>query len=177
MATGKSFDLKNQKKTQKLGKTLGLFKDISFIVIMLNREVQLHVPREESFLIYKIQIIELNSPRRNIRSGWRIGEKPKTSEAKTNSNVLIMQGRTEFCTLLQLFARIRSDEKILRKLFTSFRTRCLVSRHSVSVRQNSSSNPKNPGSTKNSQVWASEERSTNSDVVLVSELRGSESYV
>ena len=58
----------------------------------------------------------------------RVGDwKAKTSEAKTNS-----QGRTEFCTLLQLCARIR-------KLFTRFflkvktSTCCLVSRHSVSV--------------------------------------------
>ena len=39
---------------------------------------------------------------------------------------------------------------------------CLVSRHSVSVGQNSSSNPKSPGSTRYSQVWTWEERSTNS---------------
>ena len=38
MATGKSCNLKNQKMTQKLGKTFGLFKEISFIVIILNRE-------------------------------------------------------------------------------------------------------------------------------------------
>ena len=33
-----SFNLKKQKMTQKLGKTFGLFKEISFIVIILNRE-------------------------------------------------------------------------------------------------------------------------------------------
>ena len=37
MAMVKSLNLKNQKMTQKLGKTFGLFKEISFIVIMLNR--------------------------------------------------------------------------------------------------------------------------------------------
>ena len=37
MAIGKSFDLKNQKMTQKLGKTFGLLNDTSFVVIMLNR--------------------------------------------------------------------------------------------------------------------------------------------
>ena len=37
-AIGKSFNLKKQKTTQKLGKTFGLFKQISFIVIILNRE-------------------------------------------------------------------------------------------------------------------------------------------
>ena len=77
MATGKSFDLKNQKMTQKLGKTLGLFKDISFIVIILNREVQLHVPREESFLIYKIQIIELNSREEIYEAGGGLEKSQK----------------------------------------------------------------------------------------------------
>ena len=33
-ATGKSFDLKNQKMTQKIGNNFGLFKDTSFIVII-----------------------------------------------------------------------------------------------------------------------------------------------
>ena len=35
--------------TQKLGKIFGLFKEISCIVIMLNRQVQLYVPRKESY--------------------------------------------------------------------------------------------------------------------------------
>ena len=42
------------------------------------------------------------------------------------------------------------------------RAYCLVSRHSVSVGQNSWSNPASPGSTSYSQVWNREERSTNS---------------
>ena len=49
MAIGKSFNLKKQKVTQKLGKPSGLFKEISCIVIILNRQVQLHVPRKESY--------------------------------------------------------------------------------------------------------------------------------
>ena len=44
-ATGKSFDLKNQKMAQKIGKTFGLLRDTSFIVIMLNREFNLRVGR------------------------------------------------------------------------------------------------------------------------------------
>ena len=48
MAIGKSFNLK-KKVTQKLGKIFGLFKKISCIVIMLNRQVQLYVPRKESY--------------------------------------------------------------------------------------------------------------------------------
>ena len=38
MPIGKSFNLMKQKMTQKLGKTLGLLKEISFVVIILNRE-------------------------------------------------------------------------------------------------------------------------------------------
>ena len=49
MAIGKSFNLKKQKVTQKLGKIFGLFKEISCIVIILNRQVQLYVPRKESY--------------------------------------------------------------------------------------------------------------------------------
>ena len=35
---GKSFNLKNQKMTQKVGETFGLFKEISKVVIILKRE-------------------------------------------------------------------------------------------------------------------------------------------
>ena len=37
MAIEKSFNLKNQKTTQKIGNNFGLFKDTSFVVIRLNR--------------------------------------------------------------------------------------------------------------------------------------------
>ena len=50
-ATGKGFCLKKQKMTRKLGKTCGLFKEIPFIVITMNLQFKLHVPREESFPI------------------------------------------------------------------------------------------------------------------------------
>ena len=45
MAIGKSFDLKNQKMTQKLGKTFGQSKDTSFVVIILNREFNFRAKR------------------------------------------------------------------------------------------------------------------------------------
>ena len=102
-------------------------------------------------------------PRSNIRCGWRIG-KVKTSEAKTRFNCNDIAGRTEFCTLLQPCARIRSDEKISRKLFTKFSlmvkasTCCHVSRHSVLVRQILQVTPENLGSTRYSQVRTWEDR-------------------
>ena len=49
---------------------------------------------------------------------------------------------------------------------------CLVSRHSVSVDQNSSSNPKSPKSTRYSQEWNRGERSTNSGCCSVKPASG-----
>ena len=60
MAIGKSFDLKNQKMTQKLGKLFGLFKDTSLIVIILNREFNL-----------RADIIERNSSEKKYTIRWR----------------------------------------------------------------------------------------------------------
>ena len=113
------------------------------------------VPREESFLISKICIFERNSSEKKKNdAGWEL-EKSQ-------------QGRTEFCTLWQLCARLCSDEKISRKLFTwnlwRWKHAHVVSSRSTSCLwdKNSSSNPKNPGSTRYSQVWTWEENSLNS---------------
>ena len=46
--SAENFNLKKQKMTRKLEKTSGLFKEISFIIIILNR-VRLYFPQEESF--------------------------------------------------------------------------------------------------------------------------------
>ena len=67
-----------------------------------------YVPREESIRISKIFNIERNSSEKTFSMRWEDWRKAKTSEAKTNSIVLMLQERTEFCTLLQLYARIRS---------------------------------------------------------------------
>ena len=50
MAIGKSFNLKKQKMTRKSVKTFGLFKETSFIVIILNREFN-YTCREKTFPI------------------------------------------------------------------------------------------------------------------------------
>ena len=70
-------DLKNQKMTQKLGKKFGLFKEISFIVIILDREFKLRTERRIIPRFTRFTLLNETSPRRNIRSGRRIGEKPK----------------------------------------------------------------------------------------------------
>ena len=72
-AIGKSFDLKNKKTTQKIGNNFGLFKDTSLLSPYWT-ESSTCVPREESFLMSKIYILERNSSRRNMRCGWWIGE-------------------------------------------------------------------------------------------------------
>ena len=91
-----------------------------FYCHQIEPRVQLTCPEKNHSLFHKIYIIERNSSEKKYTMRSEDWRKAKTSEAKTNSIVLILQGRTEFCTLLQLCARIRSDEKILRKLFTSF---------------------------------------------------------
>ena len=170
--------------TQKLGKTFGPFKDTSFIVIILIREFKSHAERRIIPSFTRFTSLNETPARRNTRCGGRIGENPKHLRQKTNSIILIFQWRTEFCTLLQLCTRIRSDEKkdlkealhlILLKVKAS--TCCLISRHSVSVRQNSSSNPQNPGSTRYSQVWTWEEVSMNSECGSDQRTSGIESYV
>ena len=54
---------------------------------------------------------------------------------------------------------------------------CLVSRGSVLMKQDYSSNPENPGGTRDSQVWPWEERNENLDGSLFSVLRESETKV
>ena len=140
--------------------------------------------REESLLISKIYNTERNSSEKKYsmrgRRDWR---EAKTSEAKNKFNCFDMAGKDGILYfILQLYARIRSDEKILRKLFSQFplkvkaSTRCLVSRPSVSVRQNSSCNPKSPGEYE-IQVWIWEERSMNSEFGCDQRTSGIESHV
>ena len=50
-AIGKSFDLKNQRMTQKLGKTFGLFKGYFIYCHHIEPRVKLYSLREESFTI------------------------------------------------------------------------------------------------------------------------------
>ena len=110
--------------------------------------------------------------------------KAKKSEAKSNPIVLILQERTEFCTLSQLYARIRSDEKIQKKAlhltFFEGESKPMLSR--LVAQRNCETkiiqvNLKIQGveeilkwELENKEVWTL-------NVVLISELRGIESYV
>ena len=71
-------NLKKQKMTTGSTRTLGLFKGISFIVIILNREVQLSCREKNHSLFPRFTQLNEHPPRRNSRSGedWR---KAKTS--------------------------------------------------------------------------------------------------
>ena len=138
--------------------------------------------REESFLISKIHIFCRNSTDKKYtmrREDWR---KAKTSEAKTNSIVLIKQGRTEFCTSVQPYARIFSDEKISRKLFTWFLWRWKQA-HDVSSRGTAylwdkilQVTPKYQGVWDTLKCELGKKEMWTPNVVLFSELRGIESY-
>ena len=87
--------------------------------------------------------------------------------------------KTAFRVVWQLFARnsfIWKDlMKALHLLFLFLRCKlahcCLVSRHGVSAGQNYSSYPESPRSTRYSQVWTWEERSTSFGCCLLSESR------
>ena len=94
MAIRKSFDLENKKMTQKIGNICGLFKESSFIVLMLNREYNLRVKRWIMPLFHKIYNIERNSSEKKFSMrGERIGENPKDHERKGNSIVRDIVGK------------------------------------------------------------------------------------
>ena len=173
-AIGKSFDLKNQKMTQKLGKIFWSIQRTSFIVIILNREFNLRAETRNHPLFHKIYIIERNSEKKYTIQGsdWR---KAKTSEAKSNSIVLTLQGK----------------DGILYAITTSSANFVPMKRSQESSSLNSlwrcgtaylwdkipSSNPKSPGTARYSQVWTWEERSTNSECCSDQRTSGIESYV
>ena len=69
-AIGKSFDLKNKKKAQKIWNMLGLFKDTSFIVIIMNREVQIACREKNHSLFHKTYTFERNSSEKKYTMRW-----------------------------------------------------------------------------------------------------------
>ena len=103
-AIGKSFYLKSKKTTQKLGKIFGLFNDTSFIVTTLNPEFNLRAKRRNHSLFPRFKLLNETPPKRNVRCGWRTGEKPKTSEAKNKFNcidIAVKDGILYFITTLR----------------------------------------------------------------------------
>ena len=81
MAIGKSFNLKKQKMTKESTRIFGLTQKLGQNFIYrhhIEPRSSTNVPREESFLIYKIYaLLNETPPRSNVRCGVRIGETPK----------------------------------------------------------------------------------------------------
>ena len=127
------------------------------------------VPREESFLISKISYNERNSSEKKCTMQEEDWIKAKTSEAKTNSIVLLCrEGRNSVLSynFAHEFVPMKRPQESSSPnfLWRWKQARCLVSRHSVSVRQKILQvTPQNPESTRYSQVWTLEERSMNSE--------------
>ena len=160
-AIEKSSNLKKQKMTWKL--RLLVYSRKFHLWSSYWTESSTSVPREESFLCCQESYFERNFPGRNIRCERKIREQPKHPERK-NSIVLILQGK-DTTTLRKSAFRGKDLKKAFHQTFFEgdASTPCLVSRHRVSVRLISSSNPKSQGSTSDSQVWTWEERSMNTE--------------
>ena len=128
--------------------------------------VQLTCQEKSHPSFHKIYIIKRNSSQKKYTMrGERIGEKPKHHERKTNSIVLILQGKDGILYFIQLCARIRSDEKISKTalhliLFKgeSKHTLSHLAAQRVCETKFLTSYPQNPGSTRYSQVgtWEKE---------------------
>ena len=87
---------------QKLGKTFYLFKETSFIVIVLNREVQLYVPSQESYPTPLNYIDVMSAPHADLKI------------AQENEFMTVgMSMRTEIC---QIRGRISQDLRDWTKL-------------------------------------------------------------
>ena len=99
----KSFDLTNKKMTQKIGNNFSLFKDASFIVIMLNRESNLRAERR--VILSSTSIIERNFSEKKYTTREEDWRKAKTSEAKTNLIIVILQGKDWILYFITIFRK------------------------------------------------------------------------
>ena len=171
-AIGKSFDPKNKRVTQKLGKNFGLFKDTSFIVIFLNREFNLRakrriIPDFQDFFQKKKKLLQEEF----FRCGSRIGEKPKRLRQKQIQLHLILQGKDGILYFITIVRTNSSRWKDLKKNSSpNFLWRWMQA-HVVSSRgtaylwdKNSSSKPENPDTLKYGP--GKKEEKTSDDVLL-----------
>ena len=80
--------------TKKIRKTFGFLEDASFIYSHhIEPRVQLTCREKNHSLFPKFILLNETLPRRNIRYGRRIGEKPKHHKRKTNSIVFDIAGK------------------------------------------------------------------------------------
>ena len=87
----KSFDLKNKKITQKIWNNFGLFKDTSFIVIILNREFNLRAGRR--IILYFTFFCWTKLLREEIYDAVRGLEKSQNIWGKNKFNCIAGKGR------------------------------------------------------------------------------------
>ena len=137
------FELEESEDDAEARKTFGLFKDTSFIVIILSREFNLRAERR--IIPYFTRFTLLNESV-DIAGKYEILY-PITTLRKNSFRWKDLKKAFHLISLLKVKAS----------------TLCLVSQHSVIVRQISSSYPGSQGSARYSQVWTWEERSTNSE--------------
>ena len=120
LAIGKSYNLKKQKMTKESTRIFGLTQKLGKTFIYrhhIEPRSPTNVPREESFLIYKIYIIERNSSERQQtmrEENWR---NAKTSEAKTKSIIMILQGKDGILYLITTLPENSFWGKDLKKAF------------------------------------------------------------
>ena len=107
------------KDDEQINKDFWVRAEARKIVIILNREVQSSAERRIIPYFTRFTLLNETPPRRNFRCG-RGMERSQNIWGKKTIICWYCRERTEFCTLFQLCARIRSDEKISRKLFTFF---------------------------------------------------------
>ena len=115
-------------------------KNTSFTFTILNREVQLTYQEKDHSLFPRFILFHETPPTRKYMMRVEDWRNAKTSEAKTNSFFLDIAGRG------RNFAHEFVPMTISRELFIFSEGE--VSRHSVSVRQDSSRKPENQGSTR-----------------------------
>ena len=106
-----------------------------------DREVKLTCREKNHSFFPWVTSLNETPPIGNIRCRREVGETPKHLRPKNKFSYIVIAGKERNSVLYFSCTRIRSDEKVSRKLFTKFSlkvkasTCCLFSRHSVSVRQ------------------------------------------
>ena len=183
-AIGKSFDLKNQKMTQKLGKIFVGYSWKFHFCHHIEPRVQVTCrEKNHSFLISKIYIIERNSSEKKKtmrREDWR---KAKNIWGKNKFNYIVVAGKgrnsVPYHNFTQEFVPMkRSQESSSLNFLWRWKQALVVSSGGTAYLwdKNSSSDPWKSGSMRHFQVWIWEERSMIwwfPNVVLISELRES----
>ena len=185
MAIGKSFNLKKQNMTKESLSIFGLTQKlgrISFIVIILNQEVQLACREIIPYFQDKYYWTKLF--REEIYDAGGGLEKSQNIWGKNKFNYIDIAGKDGILYLSTTLRTHSSRWKDLKKALHLIPFRGWKQAHVVSSRGTAylwdkilQVTLKSPGSAKYSQVWTWEERSMNSECCSVQRTSGIESYV